>query len=143
MSQKTYAPHHASGIGFLSVPSQGHQGFNFNGQRSGATNQQIFQEGPLPAQYTGNVDQYVNPSWLQNSDQSSSAIITTISSTSICTAFNILQNPSSYAGKDADQEDEPDSIAAMTGNEWLGDFDDDLNGGMASNSNLTLPYCTP
>ncbi|RPB00912.1 hypothetical protein L873DRAFT_1804190 [Choiromyces venosus 120613-1] len=130
MSQNTYAPRHTSGIGILNPTSQGHQGFNFNAQRSGATNHQIFQAGPLPAQYTGNVAQYVNPSWLQNSGQSSSAVVTTASSTSVGAASNVLQNRTSYAGKDADEEAEADAIASMTGNEWLDDFDDDLNGGM-------------
>ncbi|RPA88939.1 hypothetical protein L873DRAFT_767672 [Choiromyces venosus 120613-1] len=39
ISQNTHVPRHASRIGIFNPTSEGHQGFNFNVPRSGATNQ--------------------------------------------------------------------------------------------------------
>jgi len=104
---------------------QGHQGFNFNEQVSGAANPQFFQAGQFPARHYQAPYQYVNPSWLQSSGQPSSSAANTTSSSSAGASSNIFRNSAPHA----DENVEGTGIEFMTGNEWLNHFDRDINGG--------------
>ncbi|CUS08991.1 unnamed protein product [Tuber aestivum] len=98
------------------------QGFNFNEQVSGTPNPHFFQVGHFPARHDVAPYQYVNPSWLQNSGQSSYPAPNTATSSSAGAASNVFQNSTLYSG----ESEEAGAIESMTGNEWLARFDGDI-----------------